>query len=90
MNHMLGAGATFEMEIESEIEGQVEIVESDASIAVYSSPASTMRIFQNGTLIDDLNITFPQAAMPNNMSTKEMIEFLFGGPGQPRRTQDDA
>ena len=91
MNHMLAARESFDLVIESEIEGQIEIVESDDgdSIAVYSFPTSTIKVFQNGSLIDDLNVKFPQSAMPNNMSTKEMIGFLFGGPGQPRQTQDD-
>ncbi|RLS53657.1 MAG: hypothetical protein DWH91_13760 [Planctomycetota bacterium] len=89
MNHMLAAGGSFELEIESEIEGQIEIVESNDSIAVYSFPTSTIKIFRNGSLIDDLNVKFPVAAMPNNMSTKEMIGFLFGGPGLPRPSQDD-
>ena len=89
LNHVLAAGGSFELEIESEIEGQTEIVESNDSVAVYSFPTSTIKTFQNASMIDDLNVKFPVAAMPNNMSTKEMIGFLFGGPGQPLRSQDD-
>ena len=89
MNHTLLAGDSFELEIESEIEGEIEIVDSNDSIAVYAFPTSTIKIFQNGSLVDDLSVKFPQSAMPSNMSTKEMIGFLFGGPGQPRTSQDD-
>jgi hypothetical protein len=89
MSYMLAEGDSFQLKIESEIEGQIEIVDSDDSIAVYAFPTSTIKILQNELLVDDLNVKFPKSAMPNNMSTKDMIGFLFEGPGQSRPNQDE-
>jgi hypothetical protein len=84
MNHTLPANKAFDLVVESDIEGEIEIEHADDRIAVYSFPTSTIKIYLDGDLIDDLNVKFPASAVPKNTTTKQLVNFLFGGPGQPR------
>ena len=84
MSHTLPANKTFHLTIESDIKGQIEIEHVDDGIAVYSFPTSTIKIFLDGDLIEDLNVKFPASAVPENTTTKQFVKYLFGGPGKPR------
>ena len=84
MNHTLPSGKSFHLDIESEIVGEIEIEHVEDGIAVDAFPTSTIKINLDGELIDDLNVKFPVSAVPDNLTTKQFVNYLFGGAGQPR------
>ena len=80
MSHMLQPGESFRVVGQSSKAGHLEIVQSDGSLAVYAWAASTLQVFNGSELVDDYNIVVPE--LPQDMSTRSFIEFMFGGPGE--------
>lgn len=82
-SHSLAPGESFRVEGRSPQSGQMEVVESDGSLAVYGWPGSTLRVYNDKVLVDEFSIGFPE--LPPGMSFRTFVEVMFGGPGGPGR-----
>jgi hypothetical protein len=78
MVHLLAPGASFRMVAASAQPGQLEVVESEGSVTVYSWAGSTLQLYQDDELVEDFSTVVP--GLPPGMSTKDFVGFMFGGP----------
>jgi hypothetical protein len=88
IQHPLKPGESFRVEGRSAEAGQLEVVEADSTIAVYGWPGSTLRVYSRETLVDDIDIVLPE--LPPGMSPRSFVEFMFGGPGGPGKSSNNA
>jgi hypothetical protein len=82
MVYSLPAGQIYKIIGRSEQEGHFDIVKSESMFAVYAWPGCTYEVLHGENQIDKNDFNFPD--LPTGMSTKSMIELIFGGPGEPR------
>lgn len=81
MPHLLPAGESFRIIGRSPDPGQMKVVRRAGYMAVYGWAGSTLLVYNRETLVDDFNIVFPE--LPPGISTREFVEFMFGGPDGP-------
>ena len=78
--HTIPANSLIHLKAVSEIQGHLEVIDDGETLCVYGWAGSTLKIFQDNQLVDDVNIPVPDTGQ---LTARSLVEDIFGGPGGP-------
>jgi len=73
----LPANASFKVVARSPHEGQMEREDTSDGVIVYAWPGSTISVYQDNKLVEEIPIAVP--SVPDGMNVRSFLGMVFGG-----------